>query len=65
MTTIPAMTLPQQLFGRGTISRKSKFNQGPVFAAALYLAVAIIELLIIALAAQSITEIGSLYVTAT
>jgi len=34
-----------------------------IFAAALYLAVAIVELSIIVLAAPSIAEIGSLYVT--
>jgi hypothetical protein len=39
------------------------FNQGLIFAAALYLAVAIVELSIIALAAPGIAEIGSLYVT--
>jgi hypothetical protein len=38
-------------------------NRGLALAAALYLAVAIVELSIIALAAPSISEIGSLYVT--
>ena len=63
MTTIPATTLSRQLFERRTNRRNSGFNQGLVFAAALYLAVAIVELSIIVLAAPSITEIGSLYVT--
>jgi hypothetical protein len=34
-----------------------------IFAVALYLAVVVVELSIIVLAAPSITEIGSLYVT--
>ena len=63
MTAIPATTLSRQLFGRGTVRRNSGFNQGLIFAAALYLAVAIVELSIIALAAPGIAEIGSLYVT--
>jgi hypothetical protein len=63
MTTIPATTLSRQLFERGTVRRNSGFNQGLIFAAALYLAVAIVELSIIALAAPGIAEIGSLYVT--
>jgi len=63
MTTIPATTLSRQLFERGTVPRNSGFNQGLIFAAALYLAVAIVELSIIALAAPGIAEIGSLYVT--
>ncbi len=63
MTTIPATTLSQESFERSTVRRSSGFNQGLIFAAALYLAVAIIELLIIVLAAPSIAEIGPLYVT--
>jgi hypothetical protein len=65
MTAIHATTLSQQLFGRGTIRRKSEFNRELIFAAALYLAVAIVELSIIVLAAPRIGEIGSLYVTVT
>ena len=65
MITIPATTLSQQLFGRDTVRRNSELNRGLIFAAALYLEVAIVELLIIVLAALSIAEIGSLYVTAT
>jgi hypothetical protein len=64
MTTIPATTLSQQLFERSTVRRSTGLNQGLVFAGALYLVVAIIELLIIVLAAPSIVGIGSLYVTA-
>ena len=63
MTAIPATTLSRQLFERGTVRRNSGFNQGLIFAAALYLAVAIVESSIIALAAPGIAEIGSLYVT--
>ena len=63
MTTIPATTFSQQLFERGTVHRNSGLNRGLAFAAALYLAVAIVELAIIVLAAPSISEIGSLYVT--
>ena len=63
MTAIPATTLSRQLFERGTVRRNSGFNQGLIFAAALYLAVANVELSIIALAAPGIAEIGSLYVT--
>jgi hypothetical protein len=62
MTTIPAATLAQQLFERGTVLRTSEFNWGLTFVAALYLAVAIVELSIIVLAAPSIAEIGSFYV---
>ena len=62
MTTIPATTLAQQLFERGTV-RTSEFNRGLVFVAALYLAVAIVELSIIVLTAPSLAEIGSIYVT--
>ena len=64
MTTIPATAL-SQLFGRDTVRRNSELNRGLIFAAALYLAVAIVELVIIVLAAPSIAEIGSLYVTTT
>jgi hypothetical protein len=63
MTTIPATTFSRQLFERGTVRRNSGFNQGLIFAAALYFAVAIVELSIIVLAAPGIAEIGSLYVT--
>jgi hypothetical protein len=63
MTTIPATTFSQQLFERGTGRRNSGLNRGLALAAALYLAVAIVELSIIVLAAPSISEIGSLYVT--
>ena len=62
MTAIPATTLSRQLFERGTV-RTSEFNRGLVFVAALYLAVAIVELSIIVLTAPSIAEIGSIYVT--
>ena len=63
MSTIPTTTLSRELFERGTVSRNSEFNRVLIFAAALYLAVAIVELSIIVLAAPSITEIGLLYVT--
>ncbi len=65
MTAIPATTLSPELFERSTISRNSQSHRGLFFAAALYLAVAIVELTIIALAAPGIAEIASLYVTAT
>jgi hypothetical protein len=65
MTTIPATTLSQELFEHATVRRNSGFNHGLIFAAALYLAVAIVELSIIVLAAPSIAGVGSLYVTAT
>ena len=63
MTTIPSTTLSRQLIERGTVRRNSGFNQGVIFAAALYLAVAIVELSIIVFAAPGMAEIGSLYVT--
>ena len=63
MTTIPATTLSQELFEHATVRGNSGFNHGLIFAAALYLAVAIVELSIIVLAASSIAEIGSLYAT--
>jgi hypothetical protein len=62
MTTVPAVTLSHDLFKRGTVRRKSGFNRTLIFAAAVYLAVAIVEFSIIALAAPSIAEISSLYV---
>ena len=63
MSTIPTTTLSRELFERGIVRRNSELNRVLIFAAALYLAVAIVELSIIVLAAPSITEIGSLYVT--
>jgi hypothetical protein len=63
MTTIPPTTLSQELFECGIVRGNSEFNRVLIFAAALYLAVAIVELSIIVLAAPSIAEIGSLYVT--
>ena len=63
MTTIPAPTLSRQLFERGTVHKKSEFDWRLIFAAALFLAVAIVELSIIVVAAPSIAEIGSFYVT--
>ena len=63
MTTIPPTTFSQELFERGTVRRNSEFNRGLALAAALYLAVAIVELSIIGLAAPSMAEIGSFYVT--
>ena len=65
MTTLPATTLSQQLFKGGTVRRHFQLNRVLIFAAALYLVVAIVELAIIVLAAPSIAEIGSLYVAAT
>ena len=65
MTTIPVKTLSQGLSERGSVRGNSEFNRALIFAVALYLAVAIIELLIIGLAAPSIAEIGLLYVTTT
>jgi hypothetical protein len=61
MTTVPVTTL----FEHSTVRRSSRFNQGLIFAAAVYLAVAIIELSIIVRAAPGIAEIGSFYVTVT
>jgi hypothetical protein len=43
MTTIPATTFSQQLFERGTGRRNSGLNRGLALAAALYLAVAIVD----------------------
>jgi hypothetical protein len=42
---------------------KAEFNRGLIFAAATYLAVALVELSIIVLAAPGIAEIGRLSVT--
>ena len=47
---------------RGAVRRNSGLNQGLIFAAVLYLSVAIVELSIVVLAAPGIVEIGSLYV---
>ncbi len=63
MSTIPTTISSQEPFEHGTVRRNSEFNGALIFAAALYLAVAIVELTIIVLAAPSITQIGSLYVT--
>lgn len=65
MTTISATTLSHDLLERRTVPRNSQSNRGLFFAAALYLAVAIVELTIIALAAPGIAEIASLYAIAT
>ena len=51
MTTIPATTLSRESFERGGVRRNSGFSQGLIFAVALYLAVAIVELSIIVLGA--------------
>jgi hypothetical protein len=64
MTTIPATTLSPQLFERSALRTTSEFNRGLVFAAAVYLAVALVELSIIVLAAPGIAEIGPLYMSA-
>ena len=53
MTTIPAPALAQQLFERGTVHKNAEFDWRLVFAAALFLAVAIVELSIIVAAAPS------------
>ena len=63
MSTIPTTTLPRELFERRTVRRNSEFDRVLIFAVGVYLSVAIVELSIIVLAAPSITEIGSLYVT--
>jgi hypothetical protein len=62
MTTIPATTLSPHLFERSAIRRTSEFNHGLRFAAALYLAVALVELSIIVLAVPGIADISQLYV---
>jgi hypothetical protein len=36
MTTIPATTLTQQLFERGTVRRAPEFNRGLIFVIGLY-----------------------------
>jgi hypothetical protein len=64
MTTIPATTLSQELFERAAVRKNSGLNRGLILAVAVYLTVAIVELSIIVLAAPSIAEIGSFYVTA-
>jgi hypothetical protein len=61
MSTTPATTLSRQLFAPGAVRRNSGFNQGFIFAAALFLAVAIVELSIIVLSAPGIAEVGLLY----
>jgi hypothetical protein len=62
MTTTPAAAL-SPLFERRAVRQTSKFNRGLIFAAATYLAVALVELSIIVLAAPGIAEIGRLSVT--
>jgi hypothetical protein len=64
MTTIPATTLSRQVFERRAVRTTSAFNRGLVFAAAVYLAVALVELSIIVLAAPGIAEIGQQYMAA-
>ena len=61
MTAIAAPHLPRQLIDRRR--GNMEFKSGLTFVAALYLAVAFIELSIIVLAAPKMTEIGSFYVT--
>jgi len=63
MTAIPAPGLSRHLFERGMVASNPNFRRGLAFVAALYLTVAIVELSIIVLAAPTVTEIGSLYVS--
>lgn len=65
MTTIPMATSRQRLFESHASHRQLKPDRGLIVAAALFLAVAIVELAIIALASPGIAEIGSLYVSTT
>ena len=62
MTTIPVTTLSAQVFDRSAGSRTSKSHRGLLFAAAVYLAVTLVELSIIALAVPGIADINQLYV---
>ena len=61
MTTIAAPHLPRHLIDRRR--GNMEFNWGLTFVAALYLAVALVELSISVLAAPTITETVSFYVT--
>jgi hypothetical protein len=63
MTAISAPGLSRHLFERGMVRSNPGFKRGLAFAAALFLAVAIVELSIIVLAAPTITEVGAFYVT--
>jgi hypothetical protein len=62
MTTIPATTLSPHVFDRGTLRKSSEHHRGLLVAAAVYLAVALVELSIIALAVPGIADISRLYV---
>lgn len=63
MTTLHATTPSRALFGPSDIRGKS--NRVLVFAAALYIALAIAGLTIVAIAARSLGDIGVLYGTVT
>ncbi len=63
MTVIPAPTLSQQSFKRGRARRNLGSKWSLALAAALFLALAIVEFSIIALAAPNVAEIGPFAVT--
>lgn len=66
MTTTRTMSLTPAIlrFDRGTV-RRSRPYRPHLIAAALFLAVLIADAVLIATAAPSVAEIGSLYVTVT
>jgi hypothetical protein len=65
MTTIHATTSSHALLERGGVRKNVHTDRGLVFAAALFLAVAVVELTIIVVAAGSLADIGALYATVT
>lgn len=66
MTTTHTMSLQPAYsrFDRGT-ARKARANRPLIIAVALFLAVLIADVVLIAKAAPSIADIGSLYITST
>jgi hypothetical protein len=65
MTAMPVPASPQRLFESDATHGKSKFDRKLIVVAALFLAVAIVELAIIVLASSDIVEIGSLCASTT
>ena len=63
MTVIPATTFSHQSFKRGSVRGNLESRWSLALAAALFVAVAIVELSIVALAAPNVAEIGSFAVT--
>jgi hypothetical protein len=67
MTSTPTMTSSHAMspFSRGSFLRRSDTDRHLLFVAELYVLVLIVETIFIAMAAPTIADIGSLYITVT